>query len=278
MGRHTNEGEDAFPRAPTQEEWEAMGPEERARVVESLPGEVTWDEMAMPEGDRHFQAKVRTLDVLRGYFRHQRRKVYLGAELPVYYPGERRFAPDLLAVLEVEQHARDKWVVSHEGRGLDWVMEVHVGGDRKKDAEYNVERYARVGIPEYFIYDRSRQRLEVYRLPEPGAKQYERVDAKQGRYTSEVLGLEFEVVGEELQLWAGNALLLESAELVVRLQEKLEAVQRRADEEARRLAEETQRREEEARRREEEARRREEVERRLAQLQAELDRLQHRGK
>ncbi|QRK11956.1 Uma2 family endonuclease [Archangium violaceum] len=285
MGRHRNEDGDAFPRAPTQEEWEAMGPEERARVVESLPGEVTWDEMAMPEGDRHFQAKVRTLDVLRGYFRHQRRKVYLGAELPVYYPGERRFAPDLLAVLEVEQHERDKWVVSHEGRGLDWVMEVHVGGDRKKDAEYNVERYARVGIPEYFIYDRSRQRLEVYRLPEPGAKKYERVEAKEGRYSSEVLGLEFEVVGEKLQVWAGNALLLESEELVARLQEKLEAVQQRADEDARRLAvetrrreEETRRREEEARRREEEVRRREEAERRLAQLQAELERLQHRGK
>jgi hypothetical protein len=43
----------AFPQAPTQEEWEAMGPEEQARVVESLPGEVRWDEMAMPEGDRH---------------------------------------------------------------------------------------------------------------------------------------------------------------------------------------------------------------------------------
>jgi Uma2 family endonuclease len=273
-----NESGKAFPQAPTQAEWEAMGPEERARVVESLPGEVTWDEMAMPEGDRHFRAKVRTLDVLLGYFRHQRRKVYLGAELPVYYPGERRFAPDLLAVLDVEQHERDKWVVSHEGRGLDWVLEVHVGGDRKKDAEYNVERYARVGIPEYFIYDRARQRLEAYRLPEPGARRYERMDARQGRYTSEVLGLEFEVVGEELRLWAGNALLLESGELVARMKEKLEEVQRRADEEARRREEETRRREEETRRREEEAQRREEAERRLAQLQTELERLQHRGK
>ncbi|PTL84439.1 Uma2 family endonuclease [Vitiosangium sp. GDMCC 1.1324] len=271
MGRHTKEGGDAFPQAPTQEEWEAMGPEERARVVESLPGEVTWDEMAMPEGDKHFRAKVRTLDVLLEYFKHQRRKVYLGAELPVYYPGERRFAPDLLAVLDVEQHEREKWVVSHEGRGLDWVMEVHVGGDRKKDAEYNVERYARVGIPEYFIYDRSRERLEAYRLPRPGARRYERMEAKQGRYTSEVLGLDFEVVGEKLRLWAGNALLLESGELVVRLEEKLEAVQQRADEEARL-------REEETRLREEEVRRREEAERRLAQLEAELERLQHREK
>ena len=37
----------------------------------------------------------------------------------------------LLAVLEVEDHARDQWVVSAEGKCLDWVLEVHVGCDRK---------------------------------------------------------------------------------------------------------------------------------------------------
>lgn len=239
-----------------------MGPEERARVVQSLPGEVTWDEMAMPEGDRHFRAKVRTRDMLEGYFSRQRRKVYLGAELPVYYPGERRFAPDLLVVLDVERHEREKWVVSHEGKGLDWVLEVHVGGDRKKDAEYNVERYARLGIPEYFIYDRSKERLEGYRLAAPEARKYERLEPKQGRYESQVLGLELEVAEDGLRLWAGNALLLESGELLARMQEKLEQVQRRA--------------EEEARLRVEEAQRREAAEQHLAQLQAELKRLQNR--
>lgn len=29
--------------------------------------------------------------------------------------------------------------------GDDWVLGVHVGGDRKKDAELNVARYARLG-------------------------------------------------------------------------------------------------------------------------------------
>jgi len=287
MGQSAQERGGGFPRAPTQEEWERMSVEERARVVESLPGEVTWDEMAMPEGDLHFQAKVRTMDVLKGYFRTQRRHVYLGAELPIYYPGERRFAPDLLAVLDVETHERNKWVVSQEGRGLDWVLEVHVGGDRKKDAEYNVERYARLGIPEYFIYDRARQRLEAYRLPSPEARQYERMAPEQGRYRSEVLGLELEVAEGKLQLWAGTALLLESYELWARVKEKLEEVQQRADEEARLREQETRRREEaerlreeearrreeESRRREEESRRREEAERRVAELQAELERL-----
>ncbi|HEX5754508.1 MAG TPA: Uma2 family endonuclease [Archangium sp.] len=243
-----------------------MSMEERARVVESLPGEVTWDEMAMPEGDRHSRAKIQTLDVLQGFFSRQRRQVYLGTELPVYYPGERRFAPDLLAVRDVETHERDKWVVSQEGRGLEWVMEVHVGGDRKKDAEYNVERYARLGISEYFIYDRARERLWAYRLPAPEARQYEPIAPEEGRYRSEVLGLELEVSEGKLQLWAGNALLLESHELLVRMKETLEQVRQRAQEEARR-------REEAERRLAEEARRREEAERRLTELQAELERL-----
>jgi Uma2 family endonuclease len=240
-----------------------MGPEEQARVVESLPGEVTDEEMAMPEGDRHFWPKVRTLDAIEGYFGDQRRKVYLAAELPVYYPGERRFAPDLLVVLDVEKHKRDKWVVSYEGKGLDWVLEVHVGGDRKKDAVYNVERYARLGIPEYFIFDGARQRLEGYWLPTPEAREYERMEPRHGRYVSQVLGLELEAVGEELRLWAGDALVLGSGERLAQARQALEEVRKRA--------------EEEARRREEEARRREELERRLAELQAEMERLQHRG-
>ncbi len=236
-----------------------MSMEERERVVESLPAEVTWDELAMPEGDLHTEGKRQALEALRGYFKQQKRRVYVATELPVYYPGERRFAPDLLVVLDVEPHLRGKWVVSHEGRGLDWVMEVHVGGDRKKDAEYNVRRYARLGIPEYFIYDRARERLEAYRLPSPEAREYVRMEPRQGRYSSEVLGLELQLEEGRLRFWAGNALLLESEEMIDRLREMMEEVQRRADEKARKL--------------EEESRRREEAERRLTALQAELERL-----
>ncbi|HYO57581.1 Uma2 family endonuclease [Archangium sp.] len=261
-----------------------MSMEERERVVESLPAEVTWDEIAMPEGDLHFEGKRQALDVLRGYFKQQRRRVYVGAELPIYYPGERRFAPDLLVVLDVETHPRGKWVVSAEGKGLDWVMEVHVGGDRKKDAEYNVQRYARLGIPEYFIYDRTRERLEAYRLPSPEAREYVRMEPRQGRYTSEVLGLELQLDEGVLRFWAGNALLLESEEINERLREMLDRVQRRADEEARQRAEEARQRAQEVRRRQEaehqraeEVRRRQEAERRLAELQSELERLKSPG-
>jgi len=255
-----------FPMAPSTPEWEGLSPAEREAVVAALPGEVTYDEMAMPEGDRHAKAKARALDVLRGFFTRQRRRIYLAQELPVYYPTEPRFAPDLLAVVDVEDVDRDKWVVSAEGKGLDWVLEVHVGGDRKKDAERNVARYARLGIPEYFLYDRGRNRLAAYRLASPDAGVYTPIVPNHGLYESRVLGLDVQVDEDRLRFYAGTALLLESEEIMARVQAMYDAAHRRAEEEARR-------REEAERLAEEEARRREEAEREVARLRAELERL-----
>jgi Uma2 family endonuclease len=262
-----------FPMAPSVEEWEALSPAERAAVVAALPGEVTDAEIAMPEGERHFQAKVRALDALRGYFRRQRRRVYLAAEMPTYYPAEPRFAPDLFAVLEADDTVRDKWVVGAEGKGLDWVLEVHVGGDRKKDAELNVARYARLGIPEYFLYDRARNWLAAYRLASPDADVYTPIVPNHGLYESRVLGLEVQVEQDRLRFYAGTALLLESEELIVRLQAMADDAQRRAAEEAQLREEESRRREEAEQLREEEKRRREEAEQEVARLRAEIERL-----
>jgi Uma2 family endonuclease len=259
-----------FPMAPSAEEWNALSPTERAELWAALPGEVTDAEIAMPEGERHFKAKIRVLDALRGYFTRQRRRIYLAAEMPTYYPAEPRFAPDLFAVLDVEDTERDKWVVSAEGRGLDWVLEVHVGGDRKKDAELNVARYARLGIPEYFVYDRASNRLAAYRLASPEARVYTAILPNHGLYESRVLGLEVQVDRDRLRFYAGTALLLESDELIARLQEMCGVAQQRAEEEIRRREEAEQ---EIARLRAEETRHREEAEQEIARLRAELERL-----
>jgi len=269
-----------YPMAPTAEEWEALSPTERAAVVAALPGEVTYDEMAMPEGDLHSKAKARALDALRGFFTRQRRRIYLAQELPIYYPGEPRFAPDLLAVLDVEDVDRAKWMVSAEGKGLDWVLEVHVGGDRKKDAELNVARYARLGIPEYFLYDRARNRLAAYRLASPDARVYTPIVPNHGLYESRVLGLEVQIDEDRLRFYAGTALLLESEELIARIQAMYDSAERHREEAerlreeaARRADEEAKLREEAERLRDEEARRREAAEQEVARLREELERL-----
>lgn len=253
--RRTPEG---WPLAPSQEEWEALDEAAREAVVAALPGEITDAEMSPPEGDRHFKGKVRALDALRTYFKKQKRRIYLAPELPVYYPAEPRFAPDLLAVRDTDDHDRDSWFVSREGKGLDWVLEVHVGGDRKKDAERNVARYARLGITEYFVYDRARSRLAAYRLPD-GARTYVPIVPQSGLYASAVLGLEVEVQQERLRFYAGSAMLLESEELIDRLE--------------RHLGELTAQREEEQRLRAEEQRLREAAEEEIARLRAEIERL-----
>ncbi|HEY3357372.1 MAG TPA: Uma2 family endonuclease [Polyangia bacterium] len=215
------------PRAPTAEQWEALSEEERARVVESLPAFIPAEELAPPEGDLHFDAKSGAREVLRSFFGRLGRRIYVACELIVYYPGEPRFAPDLLAVRDVDPHERMKWVVSAEGKGLDLVLEVHVAGDWRKDLERNVALYSRLGIPEYFVYDRGRLRLHGWRLGPAGS--YEPIPAQAGRLGSQVLGLELVVEDERLRFYEGTAALLEPGELVARMERMVGQLESSAD-------------------------------------------------
>ncbi|GMU02922.1 hypothetical protein KH5H1_70420 [Corallococcus caeni] len=215
-----------YPRAPSQKVWDALTEEERARIVESLPGEVTWNEMPMPEGDWHTGPRTYVWNVLRRYWAQQSRRAYVSSALPIYYPEEPRFAPDLLVVLDAQGHRRRKWVCSAEAHGLDWVMEVHAGGDRKTAAEDKVRRYARLGIPEYFILDGRDCTLECYRLATPDARVYTRLEPRRGRYVSEVLGLEFQSEGGRLQLWTSSTPLLSYSERILQLEAELARLRR----------------------------------------------------
>jgi hypothetical protein len=120
----------ADPRAPTLDQWAQMTAAERARVVAMLPSEVPLD-LLPNEGDPHRKAKRGALDALDAFFRRTGRKVYLSSELAIYYPDEPRFAPDVIAVTDVEPHERMSWIVANEGKGLDFVLEVLVAGDRR---------------------------------------------------------------------------------------------------------------------------------------------------
>ena len=252
-----------------------MNPAERERVVAMLPARIPI-ELQPPEGDWHRKAKESALRSLDDFFRRAGRRIYLSSELAVFYPGEARFAPDLLAVLDVEPHERTSWTVDKEGRGLDFVLEVHVSGNRAKDDQLNVERYARLGIHEYFVFDRGRLGLQGYRLApskEARPRTYQRMMPQVGRYTSEVLGLDLRIEGSKLRFFAGNAPLEDADETIARLGSLLDEVLAHKDEEEKlredliaELAEET-------RRREEADRSREEAERLLAEALAEIARL-----
>ena len=277
--------DDADPRAPTQDEWDRMTPAEREELLASLPSEMPISESAPPEGDVHFEAVVRARDVLRGFFGRSGRRIWVANNLPVYYPGERMFSPDVIAVVDVDSRSRDHFTVSAEGKGLDVVIEVLWAGRRKKDLADNVERFARLGIPEYFVFDRRKLRLHGHRLPTPGARAYRPILPQLGAYRSEQLGLDLSVEGDKLRFSYSGAPLPESAELIARLDGNLRAAEQSAEEEARRAEHEALRAEEEAGRAEHEAgradgeaRRADAAERRLAEALAELERLRGEGR
>jgi Uma2 family endonuclease len=190
-----------------------------------------------PEGDRHRLPKARALEALDEFFRRIGRRVYLSSELPVYYPEERLFAPDLIAVVDVDPHERDRWVVSQEGKGKGLALEIILSGDAKKDLEENVERYARLGIPEYFIFDARSLRLLGYRL-DPGAgdvaNRYRPIVPQRGRWSSHVLGLDLALEDGRIRFYHGSAPLLEAAELIAKLESMTDDLVRRKEEAERR--------------------------------------------
>lgn len=283
--RQANEAR-PLPTVPTVEAWRAMAPEARERFVLEVNAALTGPAELMGEGRPHSKAKSRTIDALGLHFQTIGRVIYLAEELNVLYPGEKPFAPDILAVLDVPQSEEDErmaWVVADEGKGLDLVIEVLYKGDRDKDLVENVERYAHLGISEYFVYDRLRQQVHGFRL-NAGGSRYQRVLPQLGHHTSKVLGLDLAIIGSRLRFLSGEATLPFSADLISRLQGMVESLESRADEaqaaadEAQAAANEAQAAREAAEARTEEERARAEAaEAEVARLLAEIERLKEKG-
>jgi Uma2 family endonuclease len=212
-----------FPRAPSQRIWDAMSPDERAQVVRELPSALPAHLLPPPPSDQHYDATMEGREALRAYFSRSTKSVYVSAEIAVYYPEELPFSPDVFAVLDVATHARDSWIVSHEGRGIDWILEVLVKGDRRKDVEQNVLRYARLGVKEYFIFEPRALRLSGYRLSAPGVYMYESIASVDGVLSSQVLGLDLLVQpNQRLRFRRGHDDLLIPQEIIDRLEARSE--------------------------------------------------------
>lgn len=219
------------PVTPTEDRWRAMTPREREQFLVDVNEALSDPVLVMSEGRPHKKAKSKAIDMLSLHFRTLGKHVYLAEEMSVLYPGVPGFSPDVLAVLDVEEPEDDQrmaWVVADEGRGLDWVLEVLWAGDRKKDLEENVERYASLAIPEYFVYDQRQQRIVGYRLP-PGGKRYQPILAQAGLYRSNVLGIDLAIIDRSLRFFQGAAELYDTAHLIRRLEGMVADLQDRAE-------------------------------------------------
>jgi Uma2 family endonuclease len=221
------------PRAPTQAEWDRLDAAQREQVMEALVCSESQEELdeadAMAEGDEHYDVKEEVRKTLKTYF-GPRGQVYVGAERKVLYPGQKGFTPDIIAVVGVSPHKRDCWMVSHEGRGVDVIIEVHYKGDWRKDFVNNVTRYAQLGVPEYFIFNARHGALTAYHLPEGGAE-YVPMRRRAGRYHSAKLGLDVAVRRGKLRFFHETARLPTPDELIAELEDIAEQEQARAEQE-----------------------------------------------
>jgi Uma2 family endonuclease len=281
------------PRAPSQAAWDKLTQDERMRVVMALPVAAPVDARP-PEGDAYRKVKTGALQALEAFFRRLKQRVYVSSDLAIYYPNETRIVPELFVVLDAEPRDRTKWVVSAEGKGPDFVVEVFASPEAAKEREAHVDRYAALGISELFLLDRTRRWLRGYRLPRPTARAYEPIPLDEGRFSSNVLGLDIALEGPRLRFLYGTAPLPEADETISRLGAMLneavimkEEAERRAVEEGRRaleaalraqdaqkLAEEIKRRaDDEGRRAEEQGERAAVLERKLAEALSELHKL-----
>jgi Uma2 family endonuclease len=233
------------PRAPPEQVWAKLSEAERKLVLASLPHIVPY-ELHPPEGDLHRKGKDDVRDTLSAHFKRKGRSIYLSSELAVYYPGERRFCPDVLAVLDVGDHDRRSWVVAVEGKGLDLVLEVHDQGDESKDKRENVAFYAHLGIAEYFVFDVGNAELLGWRLPSSRSSRYRRIVPQAGRLASQVLGLQLTVEDDRARFYDGSALLLDAGEVIGRFERKVERMAQQAADERKKRLEAERRAEEEA--------------------------------
>lgn len=276
----------AIPTAPSAETWSTMSAAAREAFIVASTEALNQERLLMGEGRPHSLARMDIATVLYDWFERSKRRIYVASDLPVHYPGEPVFAPDLIAVLDVDDPRHDDtrmaWVVAQEGRGVDFALEVLFHGDRHKDLVDNVLDYARLGIEEYFVYDRKRQRLHGYRL-DPRTGRYQELRHRGGHLWSTVLGLELAVHGGRLRFFSDGAMVPEARELLERANALIDEVQERlnADEAARqqeaevRAALEVRLREEEEARVAAEARAQQEAEARVA-LERELDELRRK--
>ena len=194
------------PIVPSAEAWQAMTEAARERFLDEATLALQRESALTPEGFPHFFNKNRAYNVLRDPFDRVGRGIFLACELPVFYPGVSPFAPDLIAVVDVDsvpaRESRRRWVVATENRGIDLALEILFDGDRQKDLGRNVELFASLGISDYFVYDVLRRRLHGFRRLD-GA--YREIRPRGTALWSGILGMELDLVEDMLTFSIGGA-------------------------------------------------------------------------
>ena len=119
-------------------------------------------------------------------------------------------APDILVSHGVPDHDRDSYNLWVEGKAPDFALEVSGENSFRHDLGPKMGIYARLGVPEYCVYDPRGglylPRLQLFRLAGEEAGAYERVKGREDAdgslaVPSESLGLELRFEDDSLRLW-----------------------------------------------------------------------------
>ncbi len=167
------------------------------------------------------------------FFRGMDRRVYVSTELAVYYPGEPWFAPNPIAVFDVEASMRERRVVSAEGDRVGISSSrsrSRAFGERLREQRCTISS---LGVPESFILDRKAQRILGYCLDDARARAYRRIVSQAGRWASPVPGLDLVLEAGRPRFFAGSAALLEADELFGMLAGMVDGLVQREEEFAR---------------------------------------------
>jgi Uma2 family endonuclease len=209
------------------------------------------DGRPMADSDEARKLMVEVIETLEEAFA-ARPDVYVSGNLLVYYEEgnpKKCPAPDVLVAFGVEKRDRGTYKVWEEGKAPDLVMELASKSTWRKDMFRKVILYNRLGVKEYFLFDRLGERfpnepLIGLRLDEVD---YQPIDpGASGRLESEVLGLELDHSEGCLRLWdpaTGQKLMSpkeKRAEAEQRVQQEAE-LRQQAEQRVRQLEQELQR-------------------------------------
>ena len=121
----------------------------------------TCEDEPVSQNTRQLVAIVDCFDSLQRHWRG-RPDVFVGADQflywdPAYDPRAKRgnppMAPDVYVACGVANRHRNSYVVWEEGKPPDFVLEVASPSSRKRDAREKPGIYAKIGVPEFFLYD-----------------------------------------------------------------------------------------------------------------------------
>jgi len=261
---------------PSKKQWKKMTESERSDVEERIICALEREHSLMGETTIHFQARASAAEVLRRYYGGQGKKVFIASDLHTLYPAEKAFYPDLLVVFNVEDHHRRSWNVLREKKGLDFVLEIVSKSSRRNDLVEKLNLFAKLGIPEYFLFDPEKYALIGYQLKQfSGEQKYHQIQAKKPNGVfSKILQLTLMVEDYKLRFVSSDGLeVLFNDELISRLNDKLTDKDQIIGSSLLQIIDERKKKEEERKKKEEERKQKEEEKARADKLEKEVQAL-----